>query len=61
MGTDGRPDQDPDSYLIELDAEELRLPIHSAALGAPGAGTSEDVANLRKLLVKLQGVRDGTA
>ncbi len=47
--------------MIELDREELRLLIHAAAIGAPHAGMAEDVARLRKLLVKLQGVRDGTA
>ena len=61
MGTDRETDQDSGSYLIELDREELRLLIHAAAIGAPNAGTTEDVARLRKLLVKLQGVHDGAA
>ncbi len=47
--------------MIELEDEELRLLVHSAALGAPHAGTAKDVGKLRKLLVKLKGVRDGTA
>ncbi len=61
MGTDRGSDQDAGSYLIEMEPEELRLLIHSAAIGAPNVGTAEDVANLRKLLVRLQELRDGTA
>ncbi len=61
MGTDGDTDQTPDSYLIELEGEELRLLIHAAAIGRVNVGSSEDVARLTKLLQRLQGVCDGSA
>lgn len=57
MGTDGKPDS-PASINIELDREDLRLLIHAAALGAPNVGSAEDTARLRKLLQRLQGVKN---
>lgn len=59
MGTDRKADEIPDSYLIELTGDELRLLITAAALGRPEV--LHDKAELTRLLQRLQGVFDGSS